>query len=48
MLDSDGNLVGRAMHPLDGMSYKEFIYCAYTLAVNTDRIEFILSELDIH
>ena len=46
MLDDRMTLVGRTVHPVNGMDYKEFIYCAYTLAVSTDRLEFLIRQRD--
>ena len=46
MLDDKMTLVGRTVHPVKGMDYKEFIYCAYTLAVSTDRLEFLIQQSD--
>lgn len=46
MLDDGMGLVGRTVHPIKGMDYKEFIYCAYTLAVTTDRLEFLVQQRD--
>lgn len=48
MLDKKGNIIGRAVHPIDGMTFKEFFYCAYTLAASADRLEYLLHEPDIH
>jgi hypothetical protein len=48
MLDEDSALMGRAIHPTDGMTYKEFLYCGYTLAASTDRLEFLIQKPDIH
>ncbi|MDB4542777.1 DEAD/DEAH box helicase family protein [bacterium] len=48
MLDDELSLMGRAIHPVSGMTYREFMYCAYTLAVSTDRLEFLIREQDIH
>ncbi len=41
-------ILARAIHPIDGMTYKEFLYCAYTLAASTDRLEFLIQKPDIH
>ena len=46
MLDDRMALVGRTVHPVKGMDYKEFIYCVYTLAVTTDRLEFLIQQPD--
>ena len=46
MLDDRMTLVGRTVHPVNGMDYKEFIYCAYALAVSTDRLEFLIQQTD--
>jgi len=48
MLDGEGNLVGRAVHPVDGSTFKRFLYCAYTLTVSTDRLEYLIEESDIY
>ncbi|MFV8781895.1 DEAD/DEAH box helicase family protein [Microbulbifer sp. SA54] len=46
MLDDRMALIGRTVHPVNGMDYKEFVYCAYTLAVTTDRLEFLIQRPD--
>lgn len=48
MLDDEYSLMGRAIHPVEGLSYQEFMYCAYTLAVLTDRLEFLIRQEDVH
>jgi len=48
MLDGEGNLVGRAVHPVDGSTFKRFLYCAYTLNVSTDRLEYLIEESDVY
>ncbi|EED31275.1 putative helicase [gamma proteobacterium NOR5-3] len=48
MLDDEMSIYGRVIHPIDGMTYREFLYCAYTLAASTDRLEFLLREEDVH
>lgn len=48
MLNDKGELVGRAVHPIQGMTEREFLYCAYTLAASTDRLEYLLQEPDLH
>jgi hypothetical protein len=47
-LDNQGNLVGRVVHPVEGLTYKEFMYCAYTLAVGSDRLEYLVQEPDVY
>ncbi|TGD72201.1 helicase [Mangrovimicrobium sediminis] len=47
-LDDEYSLMGRAIHPVEGLSYREFMYCAYTLAVLTDRLEFLVRQEDVH
>ena len=46
MLDDKENLVGRAVHPIRGLDEKEFLYCAYTLAVEADRLEYLIRQSD--
>ena len=48
MLDDKENLVGRAVHPIKGLDEKEFLYCAYTLAVSADRLEYLIGQSDEH
>ena len=48
MLDDKENLVGRAVHPIKGLDEKEFLYCAYTLAVEADRLEYLIRQSDEH
>ena len=48
MLNDNAEIVGRAVHPIEGMTLKEFLYCAYTLAASTDRLEYLLQEPDLH
>ena len=40
------SIVGRVVHPIEDMQWEEFIFCAYTLAVETDRLEYLLNEDD--
>lgn len=47
-LDDTDNLVGRAVHPIKGLDEKEFLYCAYTLAVEADRLEYLIGQSDEH
>lgn len=48
VVDPSLALVGRVVHPVADMQWDEFIYCAYTLAVETDNLEYLLSKQDIH
>ena len=34
--------------PVEYMQFEEFIHCAYTLAVEADNLEYLLSEKDVH
>lgn len=42
----DGCLVARALHPAPSMGFEEFIFTAYVLAVETDRVEYLIKEDD--
>lgn len=42
----DGCLVARAFHPAPSMGFDEFIFTAYLLAVEADRMEYLINELD--
>jgi hypothetical protein len=48
VVDPTSAIVGRIVHPLEDIQWDEFIYCAYTLAVETDDLEYLLSKSDIH
>ena len=48
VVDPTSAIVGRVVHPIDDIQWDEFIYCAYTLAVETDDLEYLLSKSDIH
>jgi len=43
--DADA-IVGRVVHPVADMQWDEFIYCAYTLAVEADNLEYLLNKKD--
>ena len=45
VLNPDCEIVGRVVHPVIDMQWDEFIYCAYTLAVETDRLEHLLDSV---
>ena len=42
----DGCLVARALHPAPSMDFEEFIFTAYVLAVEADRMEYLIKEDD--
>ena len=46
MLNNTGDLVGRVVHACDSLDWEEFIFCAYTLAVESDRLEYIMDQKD--
>ena len=46
LLNPNSEIVGRVVHPVASMQWEEFIFCAYTLAVETDRLEYILHKSD--
>ena len=48
MLNDKEEIVGRSVHPIEGMTLKEFLYCAYTQAASTDRLAYLLQEPDLH
>ncbi len=48
LLNEHGDICGRAIHPLKSLDWEEFIYCAYVLAVETDRLEYVFSQDDIY
>ncbi|QEP41782.1 helicase [Ectothiorhodospiraceae bacterium BW-2] len=47
VVDPSQAITGRVVHPSEEMQWEEFIYCAYTLAVETDNLEYLLSKHDI-
>lgn len=42
----DGYLVARAFHPASSINFEEFIFTAYVLAVEADRMEYLINESD--
>ena len=48
VVDPEHRIVGRVVHPLANMTHEEFMYCAYTLAVEADGLEYLLHKSDIH
>jgi hypothetical protein len=48
VVDPTRKIVGRVVHPSANMTFEEFLYCAYTLAIETDGLEYLLTESDIH
>lgn len=42
----DGCLVARAMHPAQSIDFEEFIFTAFVLAVEADRMEYLINEHD--
>ena len=46
VLNPNYEIVGRVVHPIENMQWDEFIYCAYTLAVETDRLEYLFHSFD--
>lgn len=48
MFSPDLDIVGRAVQPIEGLTLRKFLYCAYTLATATDRLEYLIQEPDLH
>ena len=48
VIDPSLAIVGRVVHPTDNIDWDEFIYCAYTLAVEADNLEYLLQRQDVH
>jgi hypothetical protein len=48
VINEENELIGRELHPTDGLTFMEFLYCAYTLAVATDRLEYLIDSEDLH
>jgi len=42
----DGHLIARAFHPAQSINFEEFVFTAYVLAVEADRMEYLISEND--
>lgn len=47
LLDNDDEISGRVIHPVSSLDWGEFIYCAYVLAVEADRLEYIFNTQDL-
>ncbi|MCK0164946.1 DEAD/DEAH box helicase [Marinobacter sp. S6332] len=46
MLNDEQEIVGRCVHPIDSLHWREFVYCAHVLAVESDRLEYLICEED--
>lgn len=46
LIRPDGCLVARALHPMRSMGEREFLFTAYVLAVEADRLEYLIKEPD--
>jgi len=46
MLNDNQDIVGRCVHPVDSLHWREFIYCAHVLAAESDRLEYLVCEED--
>ncbi|SFR78289.1 hypothetical protein SAMN05216203_3017 [Marinobacter daqiaonensis] len=46
MLNDRQEIVGRCVHPVDSLHWREFVYCAHVLAVESDRLEYLVCEED--
>ncbi|MDC8454697.1 DEAD/DEAH box helicase [Marinobacter sp. DS40M6] len=46
MLNDSQEIVGRCVHPVDSLHWREFVYCAHVLAVESDRLEYLVCEAD--
>ncbi len=42
LVNPDGALLGRAVHGAAGLDFDEFVFNAYTLAVEADRLEYLI------
>jgi len=47
-LDQDGDITGRAIHPINSLHRREFEYCVYALAAQADRLEYVFSMEDAY
>ena len=47
VVNPDKELVGRIVHPIKNMGADELLYCAYTLAVESDNLEYIMNQEDL-
>ncbi len=47
LLDTDGGISGRVIHPVGTLDWEEFIFCAYVLAVEADRLEYLIDHRDV-
>ena len=47
LLDKEGGISGRVIHPIGSLDWQEFIFCAYVLAVEADRLEYLFNHQDV-
>lgn len=48
LLDQDRGISGRVIHPLSTLDWEEFIFYAYVLAVEADRLEYLIHHKDTY
>jgi len=47
LLDPNGGISGRIIHPINSINWEEFVFCAYLLAAEADRLEYVVEQEDI-
>ncbi len=47
LLDPEGGISGRVLHPINSLNWEEFVFCVYILAVEADRLEYIVDQDDV-
>jgi len=47
LLDPQGGISGRILHPINSLNWEEFVFCAYLLAAEADRLEYIIEQEDV-
>jgi hypothetical protein len=46
LYDPDKGITGRVAHPVNSLNWEEFLFCAYILAVEADRLEYVVDQED--
>ena len=48
LLDDEDGISGRVIHPIGSLNWEEFIYCAFVLSVEADRLEYVFNTDDVY
>ena len=47
LLDKEDGISGRGIHPIATLDREEFIFCDYVVAVEANRVEYLIDHQDV-